>query len=246
MRAVVVENEKDASELLKTLIAEHYPDVIITGEAATISEALSIIEEEEPDIVFLDIDLDDGTAFDLLDRIDQPDFAVIFTTAYDEYALKAFKYNAIDYLLKPFSVSDLGKSIEKASASINTGIIYKRLQTLVNQIQGRSKGNIPIYTVDGINIYHVDDIMRFEGDRAYCKLILNGEKDVLVSKPLKEIESILPMNIFFRSHKSHLININYVSKYSRDEGGFITMKNGDQIPLSRRKKDEFVEFLTSG
>ena len=123
-------------------------------------------------------------------------------------------------------------------------MIYKRLKTLVNQIQGRPKGNIPIYTVDGISIYQVEDIIRFESDRAYCKLILDGKKEVIVSKPLREIETILPSNIFFRSHKSHLININHVSKYSRDEGGYITMKNGDHIPLSRRRKEDFVAFLT--
>ena len=131
MRAIIVENENDATDLLRTLISEYHPELTIVDNAATVIEAFSLIEEEEPDLVFLDIDLDDGTAFDLLDKFESPEFAVIFTTAFDDYALKAFKYNAIDYLLKPFSISDLSRSIEKATSSLNTGIIYKRLQTLV-------------------------------------------------------------------------------------------------------------------
>jgi two-component system LytT family response regulator len=244
MRAIIIENEEDARELLTTLIAEYIPEVSIVGQSSTVKGGVELIDTEEPELVFLDIDLDDGTGFDLLDQIDEPEFAVIFVTAYDDYALKAFKYNAIDYLLKPYTVSDLTKSIEKAGASLNTGIVYKKLRTLVNQIQGRPKGKIPIYTIDGITIYHIDEIVRFEGDRAYCKLFLDGKREILVSKPLRELEAVLPLNVFFRVHKSHLININFVKKYSKEEGGFITMNNGDQVPISRRKKDDFIAFLT--
>jgi two-component system LytT family response regulator len=244
MRALIIENEEDAQSLLLTLIKEYVPEVKVAGIAATVKEGILAIEELEPDILFLDIDLDDGTGFDLLDQLEEVDFALIFTTAFNEYAIKAFKYNAVDYLLKPFSIDELAQSIERAKISLSSELAYSRIKALVNQVHGLPQGKIPIYTLDGINVYQVNEIIRLEADRSYCNMILESGKEIIVSKPLKVVESILPLHAFFRPHKSHIININYVSKYIKEQGGYILMSNGDEIPISRRKKDEFISLLT--
>ena len=244
MRAIIIENEADATTLLTTLIKEYVSEVEVIGSAGTVKAGKELIEEQEPDVIFLDIDLDDGTGFDLLDSIENIDFAIIFTTAFNDYAIKAFKYNAVDYLLKPFSIEELQTSIEKAKVALSSEVTYHRIKALVNQVHGLADGKIPIYTLDGISIYKISEIVRLEADRAYCKLTLDTSKQIIVSKPLKEVESILPLNTFFRPHKSFIININFVQKYVKEDGGYILLSNGETVPISRRKKDEFITLLT--
>ena len=244
MRAIIIENELDATELLETLIREYINETEVVASASTVAEGIKLIEGLEPDVVFLDIDLDDGNGFELLDGLEEIDFAIIFTTAFNDYAIKAFKYNAVDYLLKPFSVEELQSSVEKAKVALSSEVTYHRIKALVNQVHGLNDGKVPIYTMDGISIYKISEIVRLEADRAYCKMKLDTGKEVIVSKPLKDVETILPINTFFRPHKSYIININFVKKYVKDHGGYILLSNGDEIPISRRRKDDFIKLLT--
>ena len=242
IKTVIIENESDAVELLETLIKDYLPDLKVIGTSGNVTEANELIHQVEPNLIFLDIDLDDRNGFELLDKLTYKNFSLIFTTAYDAYALKAFKYNAIDYLLKPFSIQQLRNAVGKATSS--QGDIEEKIKILMAQLKGGSDAKIPIYTLDGIHMYSVKEIVRFEGDRAYCKLILDSGNEVLISKPLIELEEILPKETFFRVHKSHMVNKLFVSKYLKEDGGCIIMKNDNRVPLSRRRKDDFIEFLT--
>ena len=248
MNAVIIEDEEDAIVLLQTLVTECLPQLTILGHASDVETAIRLIDESKPDLIFLDINLKNGNGFQVIDGISYGNAQVIFTTAYDAYALKAFNYNAIDYLLKPYSPQQLIHAVQKAekmAKSLKEEDInfLDKMKSLVAQMNNISKGKIPFHTQEGIHIYHIDDIIRLEVDRSYCRLYLTKDRKMIVSKTLKNIEEILPEESFKRVHKSHLININFLSSYIKDEGGYLQMKNGDNVPLSRRKKEGFLSYL---
>ena len=244
MKAVIIENEEDAISLLATLIDEYLPHIKIVGTGGTVKEGIAIIKDQKPDLIFLDISLDDGDGFEILDHLESNYFNVIFTTAYDEYAIKAFKYNAVDYLLKPFSIEDLINAVNKVSEIEEKELLVKRVKHLIKHLQGISSGKIPFHTSDGISIYHIKHIVRIEADRSYCFLHTDEGKKIMLSRPMKEISEILPENIFFKVHKSHIINLNFVSQYIKEDGGRVMMNNGDHVPVSRRRKEDFLDILT--
>lgn len=244
VRTAIIEDEVDAQSLLSSIINEYCPSLQLVGIAGSISEGIALLEESKPDLVFLDIELEGGTSFQLLDRLKHISFRIIFTTAYDQYALKAFKYEAIDYILKPYSPQDVLKSVERVRKTQHDQAIFNRLDYLIKQNNTLQNTRINIQTSEGISLISVSDIVRLEADRSYCFVYLSDGERLLVSKPLKDFESQLPDDQFFRVHSAHLINKEYVKKYIKEDGGMIIMTDGRQVPIARRRKHEFLQKLS--
>ena len=188
----------------------------------------------------------EGTAsFDMLDAFKNPTFKIIFTTIDEKYALKAFKYGAIDYIVKPFAPQDILSSIDRVKRTQFNEAIYNRLDYLIRQNHIGKNYKITIPTSEGINVLSISDILRVEADRSYCFIYLTDGDRILVSKPLKDIESMLPDSVFFRVHAAYLINMDYVKRYKKEDGGNIVLNDGSHIPIARRRKKEFFERLSS-
>jgi two-component system LytT family response regulator len=186
--------------------------------------------------------MDDGTGFDLLERSSTIDFKVIFITAYEEYAIKAFKFSAIDYLLKPVDPDDLIAAVEKAKTQILRELKLQ-LSTLSDNLSTGKKKTLVIKTMDKIHYIDVSNIIRCESDRNYTFFYLNNDRKIIASLPLKEYEELLDRNSFFRIHKSHLVNIDYVETYIKGDGGFLVLKDNSKLPVAIRKKDGLLKIL---
>jgi two-component system, LytTR family, response regulator len=245
LKTVIIEDEKNSQELLKDIITEYCPSLELCGIAASVSEAILLLEEIQPDLVFLDVDLIGGNGFDLLDQTSYKDFKVIMTTAHEQYAIKAFKYDVSEYLLKPYSPSDVIKVIDKLKSKIQEEQLFQNIIS-GNRVQSKnvSTQKLTISTSTGIAIYAIDTIVRLEAESSYTSLYFTDRKSVLASKTLKDFEQLLPKDKFFRTHDSHLINVDRVKEYVKESNSII-LDNGDSVPVSKRKKQEFLEFITN-
>lgn len=229
------------------LTARHCPDVSIVAMAQNVSEGIGLIDQHQPDVVFLDIEMPMGSGFRLLEhyRHNAP-FEVIFTTTFDHYAIKAFRYAAIDYLLKPINHEELQKAIDKVrSKKIAEAYAQynRRVETLLDNVTAASPNSskLALPTMDGYTFVKLADIIRFEAEGNYTKVYLCTKESVLISRILKEFEDVLP-EFFIRIHKSHIINMNFIKKYSRHQG-MVVMEDGSSIDVAVRKKDTFLEKL---
>lgn len=248
VRAIIVDDEKSAIAALKTLISQFISDVEIVAEAGDVSEAVSKIKENQPDLVFLDIQMPGGSGFKVLEQLTPIGFNVIFTTAFDQYAIQAIKYSALDYLLKPIVPQELIRAIEKhkmerlkISMEANFKVLLDNLKQPKEAPQESKK--IVLSTQEGMHVVAVSDILRCESDDCYTTYHLIDGKKIMVSKTLKESEETLSDSNFIRPHKSHLINLKYVKTLIRSDGGYILMSDGSEIPVSRRKKEYVVDLL---
>ncbi len=246
MKAVIIDDEKNSRQVLRTMLEKYCLDVTILGEASGYREGVELINELKPELVFLDIQMPDGSGFNLLENFEQPAFDVIFVTAFDQYAIKAIKFSALDYLLKPINPQDLIKSVERYKQKVNTGDIYKRLDILMQNLGlGRDKPKkIVLSTAEGYHVVNPDDILRCQSDSYYTNFYFTNGKRIIVSKTLKEFEELLTDYGFVRSHKSHLVNIKYIKSFLRADGGYIIMSDGTEIPVSRRKRDYIVDIIS--
>ncbi len=245
MNFVIIENERDSLNLLMNLIKEYCPDLNYLGSAGTITEGVKTISSLQPDLVFFDIELDDGKSFEILDKLGHKDFKVIFTTAYDQYAIEAFQHEALDYILKPYTPSHIIKAVTKAKESIKKDFMFEAFQDLL-QRNTNKKQSITIATSEGIDVIKIDEILRCQAKQSYCEIYLvNGDKK-LVSKALSEVEKLLSFtNVFFRTHASHLVQLKYVKQISSKDGDIIYMNNQDAVPLARRRKKAFLAALNN-
>ena len=242
---LIVDDNKHNRAVLVKLITEYCPDIKIIGEASSVETAEAAIKKLNPELIFLDIDLGDGTAFELLTKVPESKHHIVFVTAFDKFAVEAFKVNAIDYLLKPISISDLEQSVEKVKHYKKNVNYEKLLQDLLNSRAREVNQNkrIVISSQSGLKFVEPLNIIRCEADGRYTKIVLMDKSALLSSKNLKEFEDELPQDLFFRVHHSHLINIKQVDQYYRNDD-LIIMSNGDKIPLAQRKKNEFMDTLT--
>jgi two-component system LytT family response regulator len=242
INAVIVENKATGSPLLKKLLSECCPSVEIHGIACDISTGYALILEIEPDLVFLDTELSDGNGFDLLERLSPLAFEVIFITASNEYALKAFKYNAVDYLLKPVIEAELIHAVQRAAARTHTrssGFPGNESPTVDKATGAASKICLPIQ--DGFVFLDPKEITWCEANGAYSTIYYGQGKKLLLSKSLKELEALLNHRMFCRVHHSCIINLDKVNKYFRGKGGEIEMEDGSVVPVSVRKKKSFLD-----
>jgi two-component system LytT family response regulator len=245
IKAICIDDEPRARESIIDLLKLSNSDIEIVGEAEDIESGLLAIEKHNPDLVFLDIQLGDGTGFDLLKRLPKIDFKLIFITAYEEFALRAFKFSAIDYLLKPLNPDDFFSALNKAEILQEKETQQKHLEALLSHLgsNDKKKRKLVLRTSESIHIINIQDIIRCEASSGYTEFILENGKTILVSKGLIEYDELLSSCGFIRSHQSHLININFIESYEKTEGGYILMQDKTIVPVSNRKKENIIRLF---
>jgi two-component system LytT family response regulator len=244
LKTLIVDDEADAVNFIRSIIAEYCPKLEVIATANTANDGVQMILEHQPELVFLDVEMPHGSGFDLLSRFPKKMFDVVFITAFNQYALKAIKFSAVDYILKPINISEfieaVDKVIEKRSHLFNQNIDYG---ALLENLKSTLPTKLAIPTTEGMEYLNTKEIIRIEADRSYCWFYLSDQKKHLVSRNLKEYQDLLSDRNFFRPHNSHLINLEFVKKYVRQEGGYIQMTDGSQIPISRIKRDMFLQQM---
>lgn len=241
LRSIIVEDEETSREILKNYLKKYCPNVEVLGEAANVDEALVLIRNHDLDLVFLDVEMPYGNAFDLLDRVGDIDFETIFVTAYNHYAIEALNAHASYYLMKPISIDDLIKAVDYVS-EIKTKEDALQDQVLVTKTN-TVNGKITIPQQDGFEVLETAHIMYCKADDNYTEIYLNNNKKKLVSKTLKYFEEALRDSSFARVHKSYLVNVNEVTKYLKGKGGSVVLSNGKQIMVSASKKSDFLSYF---
>lgn len=243
IRAIIVEDEEAARSLLSKILAKYCSDIELIGYAESVDEAVQFIFQTDPDLVFFDIEINGGSSFEILKTIENRRFKTIFTTAFNDHALKAFEYEAIHYILKPYQVLDVIEGVERVKKILKKEESFSDLMNVSSSSYKLDANKITLSTKEGIFLVEIDNIIRLEADRSYCNVYLNNNKRILLSKPLKNYVESLPKDQFFRSHNSHLINLNYVEKFIKEDGGEIIMSDGSSVPIARRRKAMFLEIL---
>ncbi|MFN5785016.1 MAG: LytR/AlgR family response regulator transcription factor [Flavobacteriia bacterium] len=243
IKALIIDDENRTRELIAKMITSFGFDIEAIPAGENVKSGIKAIEEIQPDIVFLDIQMPDGTGFDVLKSAKNKSFEVIFITAHEEFAIKAIKFSALDYLLKPIDPSELKAAVEKAIKAIDEKNDETRFDTLQYNIQPNQKRRLVLKTQESVYVIELDEIIRCEADRNYTSFFLTGGKKILVSKTLKEYETLLTGHNFLRVQQSHLINLDYVDRYDKGNGGCVVMKDGSEVPLSPAKRDIFFKIL---
>jgi two-component system LytT family response regulator len=250
LKALIVEDELNSQELLKAIIDESCDGVQVVAMAQGVAEALEKIKANKPDILLLDIELSDGDGFQVLEQAGDIDFDVIFTTAYDQYAIKAFKFAATDYILKPVDFEELQEAIKRIvdkRSNPEQAPSNEQIQALINNIRNIRQPfkRIVLPTSNGFTVVDPKDIIRCESDRNYTFIFLTDGRKILVSRTIKEYEEMLRDYNFFRIHQSHLINLAFLKNYTRGRGGYVELTNGATLDVSARRKTDFLKRLAA-
>ena len=242
IKAIIVDDEQGNIITLTEMLSSYCPDVSLVGIANNITDGERLIYAEKPDLVFLDIEMPFGNGFELLNRLMPITFEVVFITAFNNYAIKAFKYSVIDYLLKPVNIDELKSAVLKVRSKMESTNVTLRIDSLLSNLKTEKTGQkkIGITTDDGIIFEEIDNIMYLEAEGSYTTIFVKGGKIETTTRSLKDFEDMLPENIFFRVHNSSIININYIKKYYKGRGGYVEMDDNKKIEVSQRKKEEFL------
>jgi two-component system LytT family response regulator len=246
LSVLIIDDEELSRDTISAIVKQYCEKTTVIGEASSVREGLKAIRELKPDVILLDIQLGDGSGFELLRMAEPIQSFVIFITAYEEYAIKAFKTAAIDYLLKPVDIGELQSAINKARDQKQRSSIETQLNILLtnfNQVSIGSSQKIVLKTNDQMHILSSNEIMHIEAEGNYTKFYLVNRKTILVSKTLKEYEDILDKSIFVRIHQSHIVNMSYASRFDKRNGGFLILKDNTALPVSTRKKDDLIQYL---
>lgn len=244
--ALIVDDEVSSRQVLKKLLAEFCPDVEVCGEAGSVEKAYDLVREKKPSLMFLDIQMPTGNGFTLLRRFQEVPFDIIFVTSYDQYAINAIRFSALDYLLKPVEVAELKGAVEKARqrAKAKSDKQPYILNLLNNLEEDKTHKKVALHTLDKVKFVSASDIAYIEADGNYSQLCLASGEKLTTSKTLKDLEELLDdSELFVRLHKSTLINVSFIQEYSKGDTCMITMKNGALFEASRRKKQEVLERL---
>jgi len=242
IQALIIDDEKNAIEVLELQLSRYCKQVQVLATAQGGVQGIELIRKYQPDLVFLDIEMPHKNGFDVLNETKDCRYKVIFTTAYDQFAIRAFKFSAVDYLLKPIDIRELQEAVEKAAIKEEQGSLDEKLQVLISQLQAPVRQErIALPVGDGMQFFHIDEILRCESDSNYTHISLTNGKKITIAKTLKEVEESLRGVDFYRIHQSHLVNMNHISKVVKGEGGYVVMKDGTTITISRNKKEAFLE-----
>ncbi|MFC2151636.1 LytR/AlgR family response regulator transcription factor [Bacteroidota bacterium] len=244
IKAVIVDDEKKARDFIESIVKNNFPDIKVVEKAASVVEGIKAITRNRPDIVFLDIEMNDGNGFDVLEALPERDFDFIFITAYDQYAIKAFKYSAVDYLVKPIEISEFISAVERilenrkkpANRIDNFNILKENFET-------KSPSKLVVSSNKGFEYINIEEIIRFEADGRYTNIYLINNQKITVSKMLREFVDIVDERNFYRTHKSHLINLQHVTMFAKTEGGHIIMDDDSKVAVARDKRDEFLNIM---
>jgi two-component system LytT family response regulator len=248
--ALIVDDEHKNRETLVKLIDQFCYGIKVIGQAENVQAAKEFIDTNKPQIVFLDIEMPGGNGFTLLEKFDKPDFQLIFTTAHADYAIKAIKFAALDYLLKPINVNELKIAVEKAIESVQNSS-SQHLDQRFNVLKDNQKNEgfdfkkIALPSLEGIEFYEINEILRCEADRAYCNFYLTNGQKITVSKSLREFEELLSECNFFRIHKSNMVNLGHIKKYIKGKGGYVVLSDDSHVDVSVRKKELLMEVLAN-
>lgn len=244
IKAILIDDERNAIEMLEWLMKTYCPDVSIVTTCQSAQEGIHAIAQHHPDVIFLDIEMPKMNGFDMLEKINDIDFAIVFTTAYDQFAVRAFRYSALNYLLKPVDPEDLQSTIKRlkekmgAPSKEQLELLFQNLLGKQNQVE-----RIALSTADGLVFVQTNTITYCKADSNYTVVVLADGRNIVVAKTLKEIDETLSGKDFFRVHNSYLVNINHISKFVRGDGGYILMPDKTQITISRSKRDEFFQLF---
>lgn len=246
INAVIIDDEQNNIDNLTLLLRKNCSIVNIVATALNVADGQKIIEQHKPGLVFLDIQMPGGSGFDLLKALPRQSFEVIFVTAYDQYAIQAIKFAAVDYLLKPINTDDLKQAVEKATERINNKKQNLQLENLVDLLQqqhNKEEHRIALPTFKEIRFIAVKNITRCESNNNYTTFFLHGNEKIIVSKPVYEYEEILSGYGFIRCHQSHLVNKKFIRSWVKTDGGYLLLEDGSQIPVSKNKKEQVKAAL---
>ena len=243
-QTLLIDDDQLSRRGLRLILEQNFPEIEIVGEADSVSSGLELINKVEPELVFLDIEMPDGTGFGLLERLPKINFRVVFTTSYSDYAITAFKYSAFDYIVKPVLIENVRSTINRINdipvlrEKQRVEVLKKNLNPGVDVEQ-----TIALPEINGFTIVKVNDIVRCEGERNYSRVFFANGTSVLVSRTLLDFDNMLVPHGFFRIHRSHLINLKNVNRYLKTDGGMVEMKDKTQLPISPKFKDDFLNRL---
>lgn len=247
IRAIIIDDEQHCINRLENLLQQYAPQVQLLGSLLTLETGINAIRTLLPDLVLLDVQLDQYTAFDLLEQTRHIPFDVIFTTAHDQYAVQAFKCSAIDYLLKPVDADSLAAAIAKLSLKLSREQLAGKIDNLLHNLQTDTPARrICVPVAEGLHFLHVADLVRCESSSNYTILYTKDKQKLVMTKTLKEVESMLEGHAFFRIHHSHLVNLDFIKTYHKGNGGTVTMLDNSELAVSTRRKEAFLKRLTLG
>ena len=245
LKAVIVDDEPNDIDYAELIINEHCRDVEVAGKARNAMQGVRVVQEVKPDLVILDVEMPNGNGFDMLECLPHRTFEVIFVTAYNHYAIQAIKASALDYILKPINIKEFTEAIEKVKERrATTPVPGDKYDRLLNSLKDALKDKISVKTSGGTEYVSVEDIVHIKGEGSYSRLYLFSGAKIMVARDLKEFEEELKNYSFYRTHKSHLINLKYIKKYAHyKDGGQVTLKDDSVVLVSRRRKEEFLKLL---
>lgn len=246
IKLLIADDEKNVRDALAEMVGLYSPNVNIVASTHSVSSTIEGINKYKPDVVLLDIDLKDGTGFDVLKHYKNPQFKVIFITAFQQYALEAFRFSAIDYLLKPIDPDLFTQAVNKATETIDKEKLSLKIESFLYNMDAISKGakKIILKTADNIHVVNVKDIMYCEADHSYTNFYLADKSRVMVSKTLGEYDELLSAHNFIRIHQSYLLNVNYIKRYEKGDGGNVILSDNTSLPVATRKKEQLMQFLS--
>ena len=247
--ALLIDDDQHLRQGMKSLLERHAPEIRIIGEAESVKTGIEAIENWKPQVVFLDIHLNDGTGYDIIEEVAKKNGKlnshIVFITAHEQYALKAFKFSALDYLLKPVDPEELKKSVVKIKEVLEKNTSFDHIDLLLENIRKKVDHfkRIALSTADGIHLFEISDIIRCESQDNYTQFFIKNHKPLLISKTLKEYEELLMEHGFERIHQSHLINLSYLKSYIKTDGGYVIMGDNSKLPIAQRKKERLQELI---
>jgi two-component system LytT family response regulator len=243
LQAIIIDDIEQARRTLKKDLETYCPEVTVIGEAGGVVEGARLLKKIQPDVVFLDIQMNDGSGFDLLDILGDITFRVIFTTASDAHAIRAFRFSAVDYLLKPIDPDELKEAVKKASIQIQGAEKGMDLLKEVMDKNGKKPERLALHSLDKIHVVTIADIVRCESNINYTEFYFTSGKKLLVTRTLKDFEELLATHGFYRVHNSHLINTRLIKEFIKTDGGYLVLQDGTNIPVSSRKRPEVIRML---
>jgi len=245
IKAVIIDDEPEIREINRRLLADNFTEVEIVGEADSVDSGVELIQSLQPQLVLLDIDIKGGTGFHILQKVKPCNFALIFITAFNEYAIKAIKFSALDYILKPVNETEFCTAVQSAIESIENRKLEDQVNNFFDHYERKTQSKkIVLKTSDSIYLVDISDIIYCVSDNSYTTFYIKDKKDILVSKGIKEYEKLLESYNFFRPHQSYLVNLHFIHKIDKTDGGSIVLKNSKEIPVSFRRKQALMDIFS--
>ena len=245
-KTIIIDDEEQSRNILREEIRLYCTNLCIAAEANSVQTAVEAIRTFQPDLVFLDIQLTDGTGFTILQQLDKIDFHIIFVTAYNQYGIEALKANATDYILKPIDKEELTEAVQKAEKSMTQKELQNNLAALIQKSipsTPTTPKKIALSTAEGIHLYQAEEIIRCQSEGNYSTFYFNNGEKLLVAKTMKEIEKTLLIHQFERIHQSHIVNLNHIKRYISKDGGSIVLSDGTELPVAQRKKTRLLSLI---